>query len=116
MNSLEKKIRAQEWSLDEKRQKAEQLENLARNFRRQVERLEREIEVAREKVMVEPLRAAELHGQISDALLRRGKLRQSLKMLEGELARTLQEVEEVRREVRRFDLIKSRKNGAAKTA
>ncbi len=108
MKSLESKFRAYRWSLGEKRRNVAELETLATGFRRKIEQLDRELEIARETAAVDPARALLSRDQVSQAVSRREKLRQSLKMLESAMVRALEEVDAAHQELRRFDLITSR--------
>ncbi len=108
MKSLESKIRGSQWQLDEKRRKVSELETLATEFRTKIEQLDRELEVARETAAVDPVGALQSRDLVSQAISRRNKLQQSLRVLASEMVRALEEVDEAHQEFRRFDLIKAR--------
>ena len=108
MNSLERKIRASQWSLDEKRRNVTELEILAADFRTKIEQLDRDLEATRDTTAADPVPPLRSREQVSQAASRRNNLQQSLKMLESVMARALEEVDATHGEFKRFDLIKSR--------
>ena len=108
MKSLESKIRGNQWRLDEKRRQVAELETLATGFRTKIEQLDRELKVARETAAVDPARAPQISDQVSQATSRRKNLRLSLRVLESEMVRALEEVDEAHQESTKFDLIKTR--------
>ena len=108
MKSLESKIRARQWSLDENRRKVTELENLAKGFRTKIEQLDRELEVVQETAAVDPARALQSRDHVSQVISRRDKLQQSLRVLESEMARALEDVDAAYHEFRKLDLIRSR--------
>ena len=108
MKSLERKIRASQWSLDEKRRNVTELETLAAGFRTKIEQLDRDLEATRETTKADPAPPLQSREQVSQAASRRNKLQQSLKMLESVMVRALEEIDTTHGEFKRFDLIKSR--------
>jgi chromosome segregation ATPase len=108
MNTLDSKIRAHQWSLDEKRRKVDELEALAANFRTKIEQFERDIKVAREIAAVNPSKADLSNERVLAAMSRRDKLAQSLKRLESEMVQALEDVDNAYQEYRKFDVIKAR--------
>lgn len=108
MKGLDSLIRLHEWRLDEKRRKVGELERLAQRLHDQLAALEVELRAEQEVASSDPLAATEYGGYAGGVIARRTRLQQSLKDVEIEMSRALDEVAEAFREFKKLDIIRAR--------
>lgn len=113
MNGLEGLIRINKWKLDEKRQALAELERLAQRLRDQLTMLEQEI-VAEQKTAGASFEAGAAYGDYANGVIaRRATLSKSLSEVEGQIRHALDEVADAFRELKKFDIVKARRDREA---
>ncbi len=113
MNGLEGLIRLNKWKLDEKRLALAELERLAQRLRDQLSALEREL-AAEQKIAANSVEASISYAHYANAVtLRRGILNQSLAEVEAQIRVALEDVAEAFRELKKFDIVKARRDREA---
>lgn len=113
MNGLEGLIRLNKWKLDEKRQALAELERLAQRLRDQLVSLEREL-AAEQKIAAQSVEAGMSYAYYADAVMkRRETINRSLAEVEGQIRLALDEVAEAFRDLKKFDIVKARRDREA---
>ncbi|MFN4281199.1 MAG: flagellar export protein FliJ [Alphaproteobacteria bacterium] len=113
MNGLEGLIRLNKWKLDEKRQALAELERLAQRLRDQLVALEREL-AAEQKIAGESVEAGMAYAYYADGvMMRRETINRSLAEVEGQIRLALDEVAEAFRDLKKFDIVKARRDREA---
>lgn len=113
MNGLEGLIRLNKWKLDEKRLALAELERLAQRLRDQLLSLEREL-AAEQKIAGESAEASMSYAYYADAVMtRRETINRSLAEVEGQIRLALDEVAEAFRDLKKFDIVKARRDREA---
>lgn len=114
MKGLEGLIRLHKWRLDEKRQILAELERLAARLRQETADLEREV-AEEQKVAAASPEVMATYGQYANAVIaRRATLNQSLGEVEQRMRVALDEVTLAFRELKKFELVKARRDRTAK--
>lgn len=108
MKGLDSLIRLHEWKLDEKRRKVADLERLAQRLLDQLAGLDTEIRAEQKIAAKDPMVTGSYGSYASGVIARRERLLRSLKDVEAEMGRALDEVAAAFREFKKFDLIRSR--------
>jgi flagellar export protein FliJ len=108
MKAIDGLIRLHRWKLDEKRLKLSELERLAGNLREQIRKLGES--VSQERVVAAGSNEANFGfgAFAAEAVERRKRLEQSLADAEEEMHAAGEEVAEAFRELKKFDVVKSR--------
>ena len=110
MNGLDGLIRLNKWKLDEKRLALAELERLAARLRDQLSLLEREM-AAEQKVAAGSIEAGIAYGQYANAVIaRRTTLAKSLGEVDVQIRLALEDVAEAFRDLKKFDIIKVRRD------
>ena len=110
MNGLDGLIRLNKWKLDEKRLALAELERLAQRLRDQLSALEREL-AAEQKIAAGSLEAGIAYAHYANAVIgRRMTLSKSLAEVEGQIRLALDEVAEAFRDLKKFDIVKARRD------
>jgi flagellar FliJ protein len=110
MNGLDGLIRLNKWRLDEKRLALAELERLAQRMRDELSSLEREL-VAEQKIAASSVEAALSYANYANAVIgRRMTLNKSLTEVEGQIRLALDDVAEAFRELKKFDIVKARRD------
>lgn len=113
MKGLEGLIRLHRWRLDEKRQVLAELERLAARLREQLAHLDREV-AEEQQVAANSPEAMAAYGQYAKGVIeRRAKLTQSLGETEERMRAALEEVAHAFRELKKYDLVKARRDRVA---
>lgn len=108
MKSMDSLIRLRKWTLDEKRRKVSELERLAQRLHDQLAGLSAELETEQRIAASDPLAAGSYGGYANAVIERRERLLQSLKGVEAEMGRALDEVAEAFQEFKKLDAIRDR--------
>lgn len=103
MKGLDRLIRLQQWRLDEQRRKVADLERLTARLRSEVAQLEEGAESA------DAARETGPTDRYPDLSARRERLQRSLADLQREMARAVEDVAVVARELEKLELIRRRK-------
>jgi flagellar export protein FliJ len=110
MNGLDGLIRLNKWKLDEKRLALAELERLAARLRDQLTMLEREM-AAEQKVAAGSVEAGIAYGHYAKGVIvRRATIKQSLAEVEGQIRLALDDVAEAFRDLKKFDIVKARRD------
>jgi flagellar FliJ protein len=113
MNGLDGLIRLNKWKLDEKRLALAELERLAERLRDQLSMLEREL-AAEQKIAAGSIEAGIAYGQYANGVItRRATLGKSLGEVEGQIRLALEDVAEAFRDLKKFDIVKARRDREA---
>jgi flagellar export protein FliJ len=108
MRALDGLIRLHRWKLDEKRLKLAELERLAAHFQEEVRKLD-EVVVEERAVAATSTEAGFAFGSFAaEAVERKRRLQQSLAEAEGQMQGAHDEVADAFRELKKFDIVKSR--------
>lgn len=113
MKGLDSLIRLQQWRLDEKRRQVAELERLARRLHDQLAALEKELQAEQRVAADDPMAAGGYGDYAKGAIGRRSRLQQSLKDVEIEMARSLDDVAEAFREFKKLEIARDREQERA---
>lgn len=108
MKSMDSLIRLRKWTLDEKRRKVSELEKLAQRLNDQLAGLAKELEAEQRVAAGDPLAAGSYGGYANAVIERRERLLRSLKEVEVEMGRALNEVADAFQEFKKLDTIRNR--------
>lgn len=108
MKSMDSLIRLRKWELDEKRRKVSELERLAQRLHDQLAGLDAELVTEQRIAAADPLAAGSYGGYANAVIERRERLLRSLKDVEVEMGRALDEVAEAFQEFKKLDTIRDR--------
>lgn len=108
MKSMDSLIRLRKWTLDEKRRKVSELERLAQRLHDQLAGLDTELVTEQRIAAADPLAAGGYGGYAKAVIERRERLLRSLKEVEVEMGRALDEVAEAFQEFKKLDTIRER--------
>jgi flagellar protein FliJ len=113
MKALDGLIRLHRWKLDEKRLKQAELERLVGTLRGEIRKLGESV-VAEGAVAVNSAEGSFAFGPYAaEAVERRRRLEQSLTEVEAQMQAAADEVGEAFRELKKFDIVKSRETRLA---
>jgi flagellar FliJ protein len=113
VKGLDQLIRLHRWRLDEKRQVLAELERLAARLRQEMADLEREV-ANEQKIAAASPETMVTYGHYANAVIgRRATLTQSLSEIEGRTRAALDEVAQAFRELKKYELVKSRRDRSA---
>jgi flagellar export protein FliJ len=108
MKAIDGLIRLHRWKLDEKRLKLAELERLVSHFQEELRKLA-DVVVEERAVAVGSPEAGYAFGPFAaEAIERRQRIQQSLAEVEGQMQAAHDEVAEAFRELKKFDIVKSR--------
>ncbi|MGE5537879.1 MAG: flagellar FliJ family protein [Gemmatimonas sp.] len=113
MKAIDGLIRLHRWKLDEKRLKLAELERLVAHLRDEMRKLEDSVVEERAFAATSPEAGYAFGSFAAEAVERRRRLQDSLTEAEGQMQAAHDEVADAFRELKKFDVVKSRETRAA---